>query len=37
MDSMIHHEEIKIRFIPYTINAVIKNAGKTYTEFFNDI
>ena len=37
MGSMIHHEEIKIRFIPYTINAVIKNAGKTYTEFFNDI
>ena len=25
MGSMIHHEEIKIRFIPYTINAVIKN------------
>jgi hypothetical protein len=37
MGSMMNHEEIKIRFIPYTINAVIKNAGKTYTEFFNDV
>lgn len=37
MGSMMSHEEIDILFIPYTINAVIKNAGKTYTEFFNDI
>lgn len=37
MGSMINHEEIKILFIPYTINAVMKNAGKTYTDFYNDI
>lgn len=37
MDNIVQHEEIKICFIPYTLEAAIKNNGKSYTEFYNDM
>ena len=37
MDDVIKHTGIGILFIPYTVEAIIKNKGLSYTEFLNKL